>query len=132
MSVDTIGDFLTIIRNGILASKPVVRAPYSRLKHDIAKTLLQEGFIRDISVENSDNPAKRALKVQLKYVEGESVIHQIDRVSRPGRRHYASTAHMTPVIGGLGVSIVTTNRGVMTDKEAKQRNIGGEVICTVW
>jgi len=132
MSVDTIGDFLTIIRNGILASKPSVRASYSRLKHDIANILLQEGFIRDISVENSDTPAKRALKIQLKYVDGESVIHAIDRVSRPGRRHYASVAKLDPVKGGLGISVVTTSRGVMTDKEAKQREIGGEVVCTVW
>jgi len=132
MSVDTIGDFLTIIRNGILASKPMVKAPYSRLKHDIAKILQQEGFIRDIKVEQAENPAKRTLKVYLRYVDGESVIHAIERVSKPGRRRYASIAQLKPVIGGLGISVVTTNRGVMTDKEAKQRGIGGEVICTVW
>lgn len=132
MSVDTVSDFLTIIRNGILASKPIVRAPYSRLKHDIAKILLQEGFVQDVSVENADNPAQRALKVHLKYVDGESVIHSIDRVSKPGRRKYSGTTQLKPVVGGLGISVVTTNRGVMTDKEAKQRGIGGEVICTVW
>ena len=132
MSVDTVSDFLTIIRNGILASKPSVRAPYSRLKHDIAKILHQEGFIRDFSVENPDNPAQRTLKVQLKYVDGESVIHAIERVSRPGRREYAGVVKLEPVVGGLGISVVTTSRGVMTDKEAKQRGIGGEVICTVW
>ena len=132
MSVDTISDFLTIIRNGVLASKPVVRAPYSRVKHDIARILEQEGFIKDVSVENPQEPAKRTLKLRLKYVDGESVIHAIDRVSKPGRRYYAGATKLDPVIGGLGISVVTTSRGVMTDKEARERGIGGEVICTVW
>jgi small subunit ribosomal protein S8 len=131
MSVDTIGDFLTIIRNGVLSSKRKVEAPYSRLKHEIARILKDEGFIKDFQVIDLDGN-KKQLAIALKYVYGESVIHQIDRVSKPGRRAYASHSGIKPVIGGLGISIVTTNQGVMTSKGARMRNVGGEVLCTVW
>ena len=131
MSVDTIGDFLTIIRNGVLASKKEVKIPYSRLKHEIANILKDEGFVKDVTVEDTENAFKN-LKVALKYARGESVIHEITRVSKPGRRNYESSAHIKPVIGGLGITILTTNRGVMTHKKARQLGVGGEVVCTVW
>jgi small subunit ribosomal protein S8 len=133
MSVDTIGNFLAIIRNGIALSKRVVRAPYSRMKYDVAQILKNEGFIRDVVIE--DAPAGnfgKVLRVDLKYVGGESVIHDLKRISVPGRRTYRGIKNLSPVIGGLGISILTTSKGVMTDKEAKQRSLGGEVICTVW
>jgi small subunit ribosomal protein S8 len=126
MSIDTVGDFLTIIRNGIMVSKPFVHAPFSTLKHQIALLLKEEGFIRDVTVED------RQLKVVLKYVGGESVIHEVNRISTPSRRFYTSSDSIKPVIGGLGISVVTTNKGIMTDKRAKALNVGGEVICTVW
>lgn len=131
MSKDSIGDFLTIIRNGIMASKPFITAPYSRLKLDLAKILKEEGFIKDVVVEEKDS-AKKDIKVILKYIDGESVIHEITRISRPGRRHYASVHELKPVIGGLGVAILTTSQGIMTNKKAKQLLIGGEVMCTIW
>jgi small subunit ribosomal protein S8 len=130
MSVDTIGDFLTIIRNGVQVSRPFVYSPYSRLKQQIAQILKDEGFIRDFAVETKDSV--KEIKVFLKYVGGESVIHQIKRLSKPGRRAYASYKNIEPVIGGLGIAIITTSQGVMTDKIARQRALGGEVICTVW
>lgn len=131
MSVDTIGNFLTVIRNGVAIAKNRVRVPYSRVNHQIADILKQEGFVRDVVVEDATS-ALKVLRVDLKYVEGESVIHDIQRVSTPGRRIYRTVRQVPPVIGGLGVSILTTSKGIMTDKEAKQHIVGGEIICTVW
>jgi len=131
MSLDTIGDFLTIIRNGLMVSKRFVVIPFSKMKFELAKILKEEGFIQDCILIDED-PKKKAIKVFLKYVDNESVIHEICRVSKPGRRCYAGSAKVKPVIGGLGVSILSTSKGVMTNKKAKELNIGGEVICTVW
>lgn len=126
-----IADFLTVIRNGIMASKLHVSAPYSNMRHAIANLLKKEGFVRDVLVQNNESGNKQ-VKVMLKYVNGESVIHEINRISKPSRRRYAGAKNIKPVIGGLGVSIVTTNRGVITHKKAKELSVGGEVICTVW
>lgn len=126
MSIDTVGDFLTIMRNGIMVSKPSVLVPVSTLKHQIALLLKEEGFIRDVIVED------RHMKIMLKYVGGESVIHEVNRVSTPSKRVYRGGDSIKPVIGGLGISVVTTNKGIMTDKKAKALNVGGEIICTVW
>lgn len=131
MSIDSIGDFLTILRNGIMTGKREVTAPYSRLKHEIARVLLDEGFIRDIVEIELDNN-KKDIRIGLKYVRGESVIHEIDRESTPGRRLYKGHDKIKPVIGNLGISIITTNRGVMTNKKARSLGVGGEVLCTVW
>lgn len=131
MSKDMIGDFLTVIRNGIMASKPFVHVPYSKLKNQIADLLKEEGFVRDIVIEGDDVSSRR-IKIMLKYVDGESVIHEIDRESTPGLRKYAGSRTIKPVVGGLGISVLTTSKGVMTNKKAKSLGIGGEVICTVW
>jgi small subunit ribosomal protein S8 len=135
MSIDTIGDFLTIIRNGLQRARPFVVVPHSGLKQAMLETLKTEGFIRDYAVVSED--VKKFLKIYLKYVDGESVIHELSRVSTPGCRLYAQVAtkghhKIKPVIGGLGVSIVTTSHGVMTHKKAKELGVGGEVLCTVW
>ncbi len=130
MSIDTIGNFLTIIRNGIMASLPDVKAPYSNLKYQIASILKDEGYIWDFLIEGEG--AHKSLKVVLKYVDGESAIHEITRVSKPGRRVYKGVSSLAPVIGGLGIAIITTPRGVITNKKARQLSVGGEVICTVW
>jgi small subunit ribosomal protein S8 len=97
----------------------------------IGAILKSEGFVRDCAVIEQE-PGKKALKVILKYVDGESVIHEIKRVSTPGRRHYVGAGDIRPVIGGLGVAILTTNRGIISNKKAKEYAVGGEVICTVW
>lgn len=136
MSVDSIGDFLTIIRNGLMRSKLSVVAPYSRMREAIALILKEEGFIRDYSVLE-DGPIKK-VKIFLKYYSGESVIHEIKRISKPGRRRYAKITkkrgfhRLKPVIGGLGLSILTTSHGVISHKKAKKLGVGGEVVCTVW
>lgn len=131
MSIDTIGDFLTVIRNGVLAIKREVSVPYSRMKHQMADLLKSEGFIKDVVIETDKNNHKQ-LKVLLKYAEGESVIHEITRISTPGLRRYEGADSIKPVIGGLGISILTTNRGLMTNKKARALGVGGEIICTVW
>lgn len=131
MSIDAIGNFLTIIRNGIMSSKMVVEVPHSNLKVEVTNLLKEEGFIKDLAV--IDNDGKKTIKIFLKYDnKGESVIHEITRVSRPGRRSYKGATNIKPVIGGLGVSILTTSKGVITQKKAKELGIGGEVMCTVW
>lgn len=131
MSVDVIANFLTIIRNGVAASKPFVVAPYSKMCSDIALILKQEGFIKDAAVLDEGTIAKK-LKVSLRYVDGEAVIHEITRESSPGGRYYTGAKSIAPVIGGLGISILTTNRGVVSNKQAQKLGVGGEVICTVW
>ncbi len=131
MSIDAIGDFLTIIRNGLMASKRTVVAPYSKIKFEIVKILKNEGFIKDFELVESQSP-KKEIKIFLKYVDGESVIHELVRESKPSRRIYGKSSQLKFVIGKLGISIVTTNKGIMTNKEAKQLAVGGEVICSVW
>ena len=131
MSIDVIGDFLTIIRNGVRVGKPWVKMGHSRVREVIATRLKEEGFISDISVIEED-ASKKSLKLTLKYVDGESVIHSITRKSSPGLRRYAGSCEIEPVIGGLGITILSTNRGIITQHKAKAFNVGGEVLCTVW
>lgn len=129
--MDSIANFLTIIRNGALASKPFVTAPYSNQKAAVADILLREGFIKTVQkIQGEDGHL--ALKVVLKYVDGESVIHEIDRISKSSRRVYTGVDSIRPVIGGLGVSILSTNKGIVSHKQAKKLRVGGEVMCTVW
>jgi small subunit ribosomal protein S8 len=132
MSIDSIGNFLTILRNGIMSSKLSVVARHSKMNVEIAKILQQEGFINGYEI--SENEGHKSVKVNLRYVEGESVIHNLERVSKPSRRIYTGAKNIKPVIGGLGISILSTNRGVMTSKQAKEEavNLGGEIICKVW
>ncbi len=132
MSVDTISNFLTIIRNGISASKAAVSAPYSKMKAEMAGILKNEGFIRDFEVIEKPDAVKKELKVHLKYHAGESVIHEIKRISKSGRRKYKGANKIDPIIGGLGLSIVSTSQGIMSHLQAKKLGIGGEVICAVW
>lgn len=131
MSIDTIGDFLTIIRNGLLLGKGSVEAPYSNIKTGIAQILKDEGFIRDFEI-NGEKVSEKKLKILLKYVGGESVIHEIKRLSRPGLRYYEAAHKLKPVKGKFGISILSTNKGLMTNKKARELSVGGEVICHVW
>ena len=130
MSIDVIGDFLTIIRNGLMSSKLFIVAPYSNIKAEIADILKNEGFIKDFAITDEDG--KKTIKIFLKYVDGESVIHELTRISTPGRRSYKGATNIKPVIGGLGLSILTTSKGIISHKKAKELGVGGEVICTVW
>lgn len=130
MSKDVIANFLTVLRNGIARSKSYVVTDYSNFRYEIAKILKEEGYVTDVLV--TDQEEQKKLKVVLKYVEGESVIHEINRVSKPSRRIYKSIDKIKPVIGGLGINILTTSKGVMTDKAAQKQRVGGELICTIW
>ncbi|KKQ32990.1 MAG: 30S ribosomal protein S8 [candidate division TM6 bacterium GW2011_GWF2_37_49] len=130
MSIDTISDFLTIIRNGLSVSKKSIVVPYSNFKTEITKVLNDEGYISDYKEQEIEG--KRFLVIFLKYVNGESVIHEIKRISTPGRRRYEAAKVVAPVIGGLGISILTTSFGVVTDRKAKELGVGGEVVCNVW
>ena len=127
---DPIADMLTRIRNGQSAGKVEVRMPSSKLKLAIAKLLEDEGYISGANVES--NGAKPELIVQLKYFQGRPVIDMIKRVSRPGLRQYKGANDLPKVAGGLGVSIISTSKGIMTDRAARKAGVGGEVICEVF
>lgn len=126
---DPIADMLTRIRNGQSAGKKNVKIPSSKLKLSIAKVLKEEGYITDYSVELDGNHA--VMTVVLKYFNGVPVIESVKRVSRPGLRIYKSKDELPKVLGGLGIAIVSTSNGVMTDRAARAIGHGGEVICTV-
>lgn len=126
---DPIADMLTRIRNGQMASHPSVSMPSSKLKVAICEVLKREGYIDDYAV---DGATRATLSVQLRYDHGNPVIEEIHRVSRPGLRTYKGSDRLPRVRGGYGVSIVSTNRGVMTDREARTQGVGGEVLCTVF
>jgi len=128
---DSIGDMLTRIRNANSALKPDVLVPYSRLKAEIAKVLKREGYIADFYAEKLEN-GRQVLKVQLKIIGKERAIVGIKRVSRPGLRRYVGSQDVPRVLGGMGISILTTSRGVMTGYEAKKANVGGELLAYVW
>lgn len=128
---DPIADMLSRIRNGIRAGHDRVDVPASKLKREIARILQQEGFIVDY--ELVENAYQGILRIKLKYTDdGEPIIHGIERISRPGRRVYRGKAEIPQVLDGLGVSIVSTSRGVLSGSEASRTGIGGEVLCQVW
>jgi len=128
---DPIGDMLARIRNGQAAGKSTISVPASRLRERVLEVLQREGYIRGFShVEGKVIGAE--LTVELKYHEGEPVIREITRVSKPGRRVYSKVHDLPKVSGGLGISILSTPRGVMSDSEARAANVGGEVICQVF
>jgi small subunit ribosomal protein S8 len=128
---DSIGDMLTRIRNCNSALKPEVLVPYSRLKAEVAKVLKREGYIADFYAEKLES-GRQVLKVQLKIVGKERAIVGIKRISRPGLRKYVGSQDVPRVLGGMGISILTTSRGVMTGYEAKKANVGGELLAYVW
>ncbi|SFD13660.1 small subunit ribosomal protein S8 [Thiohalospira halophila DSM 15071] len=127
---DPVSDMLTRIRNGLSAEKTRVSMPASGLKSNIARVLKEEGFIKDWSTR--DNAGKPLLDIDLKYFEGRPVIERIDRVSRPGLRTYRGRDDLPKVANGLGVAVVSTPKGVMTDRAARASGHGGEVICYVF
>lgn len=126
---DPISDLLTRIRNGLAAGKVRVAMPYSNQKRAIAELLKAEGYIKDFSVESADG--KQQLYIVLKYYGGKPVIEKLQRVSRPGLRVYRGKDELPSVLGGLGVAIISTSHGLMTDRAARTAGYGGEVICYV-
>lgn len=126
---DPLSDMLTRIRNAQMVGKATVEMPSSKLKVSVAKVLLEEGYITDLNISEE---SKSTLSVVLKYFEGKPVIAELDRVSRPGLRNYAGKSDLPSVRGGLGIAIVSTSKGVMTDRAARAAGVGGEVLCTVF
>src|SRR5581483_1807609 len=128
---DPIADMLTRIRNALSARHPKVDVPSSRLKMDIARILKDEGYIANFKM--AEDGSRKSIRIYLKYTPGNvPVISHIERVSRPGCRVYVGSKEVPRVLGGLGINIVTTPRGVMTGSTARRENVGGEVLCQVW
>lgn len=128
---DPIGDMLTRIRNGQRAGKSSIVSPASKLRANVLDVLKREGYIRDFS-QHEVKPGIQEMTIELKYHEGEPVIREISRISKPGRRVYSGIKDLSKVYNGLGISILSTPRGVMSDAEARAANVGGEVLCRVF
>ena len=128
---DPLGDMLTRIRNGQRANKSVITVPASKLRSNVLDVLQREGYIRGYSWSELRSGIAE-LTVELKYSEGQPVIREINRVSKPGRRVYAGIKKLQPIYNGLGIAILSTPRGVMSDSEARAANVGGEVLCQVF
>ena len=128
---DPISDMLTRIRNANMAKLDVVEMPHSKMKTEIARILKREGFIKEYSTEGA--AGKRSLRLFLKFTpETELVIRGLKRISKPGLRHYVAAKSVPRVLGGMGVAILSTSGGILTDREARKNNTGGEVLCYVW
>ncbi len=126
---DPISDMLARIRNAVMVNKADVLVPYSRIKASVADILVREGFLE--AVEEAKTPA-RALKLKLKYESGQPAIRNLKRISTPGRRHYVKHGELPRVLSGLGVAIISTSQGLMTNREARVKHLGGEVICEIY
>jgi len=126
---DPISDMLTRIRNGGRALLPVIELPHSRIKESVAKILKSEGYVSEVAVEGD---LKKKIKIRLKYEGKKSVIEGLKRVSKPGLRKYVGATEIPRVRGGLGVAIVSTSEGLLTDAQARKKNLGGELLCHIW
>lgn len=127
---DPLGDLLTRIRNAQMRNKSKVSSPNSRLRESVLEVLKSEGYIRGYAVVEREGRSE--IEVELKYFEGEPVIREIERISKPGRRVYTSVRNLPRINNGLGVAIVSTPKGVMADHDARDANVGGEILCTVF
>jgi len=132
MQTDPIADFLTRVRNASAAKHQRVDVPVSKLKTEIARILKEEGYISTYKMVE-ENKARKTLRIFLKYTpDRRSVITGMKRISRPGQRNYSAAQDIRPVVGGLGITILTTPKGLMTGRAARKANVGGEVLCEVW
>lgn len=140
---DPISDFLARIKNGCLAKKDFVQAPYSKIKKEIASVMLKNGYLEKVEIEKTSlnekaeknkkqKNARKEIKVSLKYENGEPKIENIKRVSKPGMRIYIDKNSIPYVLNGYGMAVISTSKGLMTDKQARKAKIGGELICKIW
>src|ERR1700753_1243044 len=127
---DPISDMLTRIRNGGRALVPVIVLPHSRVQESVAKILKSEGYVSEVPVEGDSK--KKQIKIHLKYQGNKSVIEGLKRVSKPGLRKYVGATEIPRVRGGLGVAVVSTSEGLLTDNQARKKNLGGELLCYIW
>lgn len=133
MMTDPIADMLTRIRNAVRIERPIVQMPHSKVKRGVAEVLKREGYIWDWREQDAEDAPGKELCIDLKYgPNGERVIRHIKRISKPGRRVYSRANGLKPILNGLGISIISTSRGVVSDREARQKNLGGEVLCELW
>ncbi len=133
MMTDPLADMLTRIRNAVRIERPFVEVPLSKVKRGVAEVLKREGYIWDWREEQPEGKPVKHLTIDLKYgPNGERVIRHIKRVSKPGRRVYSRSTELRPILNGLGISIISTSRGVISDREARQKKLGGEVLCELW
>ena len=127
---DPIADMLTRIRNAVRAKHTTVDVPYSKVKNQIANILLEEGFIADLEIV--ENGVNKNIRITLKYKDSKSVIQGLKRISKPGLRIYAEKEELPRVLNGLGIAIISTSKGIVTDKVARRENVGGEVMAYIW
>lgn len=133
MNTDPIADMLTRIRNANMVSLTEVDMPSSKLKVELAKLLKAEGYVEDYAVVEKEGSAFKTLKITLKYDEkSKPVISNLKRVSRPGLRNYCKAKDIPQVLGGMGIAIISTSKGLLTDRKARKENVGGEILCYVW
>ncbi len=133
MMTDPIADMLTRIRNAVSVERPSVEMPVSKVKKGVAEVLKREGYIWGWEEVKEEDEKFPKLRIELKYgPSGEQVIQRIKRVSKPGCRVYSGSRELRPILNGLGISILSTSQGVMSDREARQQKVGGEVLCEVW
>ena len=128
---DTIADMLTTIRNGLLVQKEKVQTPFSKVKSNILKVLTEEGYIKDYKIINETKAIKK-IEIVLSYIDGYPSIKKISKVSKPGRKVYTKIKTLPSYYNGYGVTIVSTSKGIMTDKKARRSNLGGEILCQVF
>lgn len=128
--MDTIGDMLTIIRNGYMAKKSDVSVPHSRLKEEIARKLEKLGSVEKVRVEKGLK--SKILNIKLRYINGDPVVTHIKRISKPGLRIYKTKSNIKPILEGMGFSLISTSKGIKTNRESFKSGIGGEIICEVW
>jgi small subunit ribosomal protein S8 len=129
---DPIADFLTRIRNAILSRKKLVRIPFSKLKMQLAELLKREGYIDDCKIVDENLVSRKSIEITLKYTGSTPVIKGLRKISKPGLRKYSKAKYAPKVFSGLGISVLTTSKGLLTDRRARKDNVGGEVICQVW
>lgn len=130
MMMDPIADMLVRIKNALMVGHQEVMIPHSKMKEDIAQILVAEGYINQLQV-TADKPQKQMV-LELKYVDSLPAVSGVKRVSKPGRRLYVSANRIPTTLGGYGLTILSTNQGILTDQQARQKNVGGEIICQIW
>ncbi|MBP7774426.1 30S ribosomal protein S8 [Candidatus Woesebacteria bacterium] len=128
--IDPVSDLIIRIKNAVLARKIEVRLPHSKMKQAVAEILAAEGYVTAVATEPA--PVGKELVITLKYVGKQSFVTDVRRLSKPGRRLYSPATQIPKTLGGYGITIVSTNKGVMTDKEARKQNVGGELLCQIW
>jgi small subunit ribosomal protein S8 len=129
---DPISDFLTRIRNVIMVQKEQVAIPYSKSKIALANLLKEEGYLNNVQVINEDDVSSKSIVVDIRYVNGKPAITGLKKISKPGLRKYSKAQYAPRVLSGLGISILSTNKGLITDRKAREDKVGGEILCQVW